>query len=87
MWVLRLCLEVSDLVFREGVGAELTCVCTLIENIYLTGSVGALSNWNASTAILMSSANYPTWSSTFLSLSFSNTSLTERKHSFDVQQP
>ncbi|KIJ17956.1 carbohydrate-binding module family 20 protein [Paxillus involutus ATCC 200175] len=34
------------------------------ENIYLTGSVGALSNWNASTAILMSSANYPTWSTT-----------------------
>ncbi|KAF8843358.1 hypothetical protein BDN67DRAFT_1008994 [Paxillus ammoniavirescens] len=34
------------------------------ENIYLTGSVGALSNWDTSTAILMSSANYPTWSTT-----------------------
>ncbi|KAF8843359.1 glycoside hydrolase family 15 protein [Paxillus ammoniavirescens] len=34
------------------------------ENIYLTGSVGALSNWDASTAILLSSANYPTWSTT-----------------------
>ncbi|KIJ62526.1 carbohydrate-binding module family 20 protein [Hydnomerulius pinastri MD-312] len=34
------------------------------ENIYLTGSVGALSNWDTSTAILMSSANYPVWSTT-----------------------
>ncbi|KAF9242642.1 glycoside hydrolase family 15 protein [Melanogaster broomeanus] len=34
------------------------------ESIYLTGSVGALSNWDTSTAILMSSANYPIWSTT-----------------------
>ncbi|KAI6016242.1 glycoside hydrolase family 15 protein [Pisolithus marmoratus] len=34
------------------------------ESIYLTGSVPALSNWDPSTAILMSSANYPIWSTT-----------------------
>ncbi|KAG6334061.1 hypothetical protein ID866_5024 [Astraeus odoratus] len=34
------------------------------ENIYLTGSDPALSNWDPSTAILMSSANYPVWSTT-----------------------
>ncbi|KAI6151403.1 glycoside hydrolase family 15 protein [Pisolithus thermaeus] len=34
------------------------------ENIYLAGSIPALSNWDASTAILMSSANYPIWSTT-----------------------
>ncbi|KAF9220901.1 glycoside hydrolase family 15 protein [Gyrodon lividus] len=37
---------------------------TLGENIYLTGSVDALSNWDTSTAILLSSANYPIWSTT-----------------------
>ncbi|CAK5270448.1 unnamed protein product [Mycena citricolor] len=34
------------------------------ENIYLTGSVGALMNWTPTSALLMSSANYPTWSIT-----------------------
>ncbi|KAI5981706.1 glycoside hydrolase family 15 protein [Pisolithus albus] len=34
------------------------------ENIYLTGSLPALSSWDASTAIPMSSANYPIWSTT-----------------------
>lgn len=34
------------------------------ENIYLTGSVPALSNWDPSTAIPMSSVNYPIWSTT-----------------------
>ncbi|KAI0035180.1 glycoside hydrolase family 15 protein [Vararia minispora EC-137] len=34
------------------------------ENIYLTGSVNELQNWSPSTALLMSSANYPTWSLT-----------------------
>ncbi|KAH7885421.1 glycoside hydrolase family 15 protein [Phlebopus sp. FC_14] len=34
------------------------------ESIYLTGSVSALSNWDTSKAILMSSANYPIWSTT-----------------------
>ncbi|KAG1742317.1 glycoside hydrolase family 15 protein [Suillus paluster] len=32
------------------------------QNIYLTGSVGALSDWNTADAILMSSADYPVWS-------------------------
>lgn len=31
------------------------------ENIYLTGSVGALENWSPDNAILMSSASYPIW--------------------------
>lgn len=34
-----------------------------IENIYLTGSVGALTDWSTTGAILMSSADYPIWSS------------------------
>ncbi|KAL4081245.1 glycoside hydrolase family 15 protein [Scleroderma citrinum] len=34
------------------------------ENIYLTGSVPELKNWDPSTAILMSSADYPIWSTT-----------------------
>lgn len=34
------------------------------ENIYLTGSLPTLSSWDASTAIPMSSANYPIWSTT-----------------------
>ncbi|KAF7799714.1 hypothetical protein EIP86_010956 [Pleurotus ostreatoroseus] len=34
------------------------------ENIYLTGSVPALQNWSPTTALLMSAANYPTWSIT-----------------------
>ncbi|KAG1825018.1 glycoside hydrolase family 15 protein [Suillus variegatus] len=32
------------------------------QNIYLTGSVGALTDWSTTNAILMSSADYPTWS-------------------------
>ncbi|KAI0042277.1 carbohydrate-binding module family 20 protein [Auriscalpium vulgare] len=32
------------------------------ENIYITGSVGALQNWSPDNALLLSSANYPTWS-------------------------
>ena len=35
-----------------------------IENIYLSGSVSALTNWGTSNPILLSSANYPIWSST-----------------------
>ncbi|OAX44357.1 glycoside hydrolase family 15 protein [Rhizopogon vinicolor AM-OR11-026] len=32
------------------------------QNIYLTGSVGALTDWSTTDAILMSSADYPIWS-------------------------
>ncbi|KAG0703765.1 glycoside hydrolase family 15 protein [Suillus ampliporus] len=32
------------------------------QSIYLTGSVGALTDWNTTDAILMSSADYPMWS-------------------------
>lgn len=32
------------------------------QNIYLTGSVGALTDWSTTGAILMSSADYPIWS-------------------------
>lgn len=32
------------------------------QNIYLTGSVGALTDWSTTSAILMSSADYPIWS-------------------------
>ncbi|KAJ8593011.1 glycoside hydrolase family 15 protein [Rhizopogon salebrosus TDB-379] len=35
---------------------------TLGQNIYLTGSVGALTDWSTTDAILMSSADYPIWS-------------------------
>ena len=35
------------------------------ESIYLTGSVSALTNWGTSNPILLSSANYPIWSSTY----------------------
>jgi len=34
------------------------------ENIYITGSVPALQDWSTTTAILLSSASYPTWSIT-----------------------
>ncbi|KZP02492.1 carbohydrate-binding module family 20 protein [Athelia psychrophila] len=34
------------------------------ENIYLAGSVASLENWSASSALLLSSANYPEWSIT-----------------------
>jgi len=34
------------------------------ENIYLTGSVPALQNWNTNTALLMNPNNYPVWSVT-----------------------
>ncbi|KAH9480597.1 Glucoamylase [Psilocybe cubensis] len=34
------------------------------ENIYITGSVDALKNWNPDHAVLLSAANYPTWSVT-----------------------
>ncbi|KAL4081191.1 carbohydrate-binding-like protein [Scleroderma citrinum] len=34
------------------------------ENIYLTGSIPELKNWNTTSAILMSRANYPIWSTT-----------------------
>jgi glucoamylase len=33
------------------------------ENIYLTGSVSALMNWSPDNALLLSSTNYPIWSS------------------------
>ncbi len=32
------------------------------ENIYVVGSISALGSWNTGSAILLSSANYPTWS-------------------------
>ncbi|CAE6475613.1 unnamed protein product [Rhizoctonia solani] len=34
------------------------------ENIYITGSVDALSNWSPDNALLLSSTNYPNWSIT-----------------------
>jgi len=34
------------------------------ENIYLAGSVDALQDWSTDSALLLSSANYPTWSIT-----------------------
>ncbi|KAI0324159.1 glucoamylase [Cubamyces sp. BRFM 1775] len=34
------------------------------ENIYITGSVDALQNWSPDNALLLSAANYPTWSIT-----------------------
>lgn len=34
------------------------------ENIYITGSVDALEDWSPDNALLLSSANYPTWSIT-----------------------
>ncbi|THH20579.1 hypothetical protein EW146_g793 [Bondarzewia mesenterica] len=33
------------------------------ENIYITGSVDALENWSPDNALILSAANYPTWSS------------------------
>lgn len=37
----------------------------LAEDIYLTGSVDALENWSPDNALILSPANYPTWSSEF----------------------
>ncbi|KAF9454874.1 carbohydrate-binding module family 20 protein [Macrolepiota fuliginosa MF-IS2] len=34
------------------------------ENIYITGSIDALSNWSTGDSLLLSSANYPVWSLT-----------------------
>ncbi|KAI0736308.1 glucoamylase [Fomitopsis betulina] len=34
------------------------------ENLYITGSVDALSDWSTSSALIMSAADYPTWSIT-----------------------
>ncbi|KAG7445724.1 glucoamylase G2 [Guyanagaster necrorhizus] len=34
------------------------------ENIYLTGSIDALQDWSTSTALLLNTDNYPTWSIT-----------------------
>ncbi|ETW81510.1 glycoside hydrolase family 15 protein [Heterobasidion irregulare TC 32-1] len=34
------------------------------ENIYITGSVDALQNWSPDNALILSAANYPTWSIT-----------------------
>ncbi|KAI9059251.1 carbohydrate-binding module family 20 protein [Trametes sanguinea] len=34
------------------------------ENIYITGSVAALQNWSPDSALILSAANYPTWSIT-----------------------
>ena len=36
------------------------------ENIYITGSVDALQNWSPDNALILSAANYPIWSSTYL---------------------
>ncbi|KAI0373730.1 glucoamylase [Pilatotrama ljubarskyi] len=37
---------------------------TFGENIYITGSVAALQNWSPDNALILSAANYPTWSIT-----------------------
>ncbi|KAI0826811.1 glucoamylase [Trametes gibbosa] len=37
---------------------------TFGENIYITGSVDALQNWSPDNALILSAANYPTWSIT-----------------------
>ena len=37
----------------------------MTENIYITGSVSALQNWSPDTALILSPANYPIWSSEF----------------------
>ncbi len=34
------------------------------QNVYVVGNIAALGSWNTSNAILLSSANYPTWSKT-----------------------
>ena len=34
----------------------------MLENLYLTGSVSELADWSTDDALLMSSADYPTWS-------------------------
>lgn len=34
------------------------------ENIYICGSVDALEDWSPDNAIILSAANYPTWSGT-----------------------
>lgn len=50
-----------------------------VENIYLTGSVDALQNWSPDNALLLSSANYPTWSSaSHTVVDFSHKNLTIR---------
>jgi len=36
------------------------------ENIFLTGSIPALQNWSPDTALALSAAGYPTWSSEYL---------------------
>ena len=36
------------------------------ENIFLTGSILALQNWSPDTALALSAAGYPTWSSEYL---------------------
>lgn len=45
----------------ESVCAPLTLRDPL-ENLYLTGSVAELEDWSVDDALLMSSADYPTWS-------------------------
>ncbi|KAI0755207.1 glucoamylase [Daedaleopsis nitida] len=49
-----------------GVSVTFNVQATTIfgENIYLTGSVDALEDWSPDNALLLSSANYPTWSIT-----------------------
>ncbi|KAH9922375.1 carbohydrate-binding-like protein [Fomitopsis serialis] len=42
----------------------LTFLLLVVENLYITGSVAALENWSTDDALLLSSANYPTWSLT-----------------------
>ncbi|KAJ7914463.1 glucoamylase [Mycena leptocephala] len=48
------------------VTATFNVVATTVdgENIYLTGSVDSLQNWSPDTAMIMSPADYPTWSIT-----------------------
>ena len=41
------------------------CATTVYgENIYITGSVDALEDWSPDNALILSAANYPTWSIT-----------------------
>lgn len=44
-------------------GSALSFTDELVENIYIAGSVDTLENWSPDNALLLSSADYPTWSS------------------------
>ncbi|KAG8759588.1 hypothetical protein FRC11_001789 [Ceratobasidium sp. 423] len=65
-------LTVPSTCLRGGSGGSGTVAVTFTEtattvwgeNIYITGSVDALANWSPDNALLLSSANYPSWSIT-----------------------